>query len=613
MKLKNILLIFIILMSFINVTSALTNVTISSNNLTYADNSSTVVSNPSYILLKSIIITQNISGIQNTSFMMRTISFGSTAYGKIYKNGVPIGTEQSSTTSGGPFDTFTENITQSWNVGDTFELWGYRTTFAGYVQNFQMSYDIVTYPFQLLSPTNGSTITSPVTLIWREAPIDINYTYQVATDSGFLNILTTGIVSNPIGGNISINISLNPGTYYWHVKNSTGAYLPAFNFTIVTTPPVPGRFNISVWDEVNKSLPILNYTAQVQNSTTVLTKTSSTTGWVNFSPSEVSSGEYLIYVTPGTNYLNYYPRMVLATSPTNVTMYLPNSTNATINIVSFSLLDVNGKFPYDTSTITILRGGYVLDKSYFSSDGTHAVYLIQGLNYQIIIQNGNNIFSSNYIPSGSGTSTITINDMTVNMSNVYPFQYNITYNSEEVILNWNDVKGILNSLNFTVYKGVPEIVQCQLTTSVPMGQTICSIDNTVQYHVIFSANTTTGFINQSFYIDYSTGFIKNQTGVNPIDGSPMGIGFNMHYGSFTMPQWVYNWVSLLIVILLAGSFGARFANIGAIVVGIVLLILESVGWFVPVTTVDNTVIMGITGSLTFFAILYFLQHRDRGG
>jgi hypothetical protein len=41
-------------------------------------------------------------------------------YGKVYRNGSPIGTEQQ--TSSGFYVTFSEDI-PNWNAGDTIELW----------------------------------------------------------------------------------------------------------------------------------------------------------------------------------------------------------------------------------------------------------------------------------------------------------------------------------------------------------------------------------------------------------------------------------------------------------------------------------------------------------
>ena len=60
-------------------------------------------------------------------------------YGKIYKNGIPIGTEQSDGT--GVYATKTEDINiGNWMVGDTIELWVKYNAFPAsvYVKNFRL-------------------------------------------------------------------------------------------------------------------------------------------------------------------------------------------------------------------------------------------------------------------------------------------------------------------------------------------------------------------------------------------------------------------------------------------------------------------------------------------
>lgn len=421
----------------------------------------------------------------------------------------------------------------------------------------------------LLSPTNNSIVTIPVTILWNESIYIFPHIYQISTDNQFLNVVSSGTITTTSTQNISVSTSLSSGTYYWHVKNSTGNYSDWRNFTISGALLIPGRYNITVWDEQDVSKQILNYTIRISNNTFVLTKNSNqATGWTNFSAAEIAGGEYLILATPTGTFSNYYPRMVLSTSPANVTMYVPNGTLPNvIDLVVFSILDTTGRFPLTTSTITVSIGGYVLDKSYFSLDGTHPVFLIQGANYQITIQNGNNIYSSNYIPYGSGTFQIPISNFLVNLTSLDPFRYNITTNSSQILLSWADVGGVMNTLTFNVDKGVNRSDLCLLTTSVKYGQSPCSITNLSDiYYVDFSALMNDGsYRNQSFSVDYRRGTRVDSTGVSPIDGSPIGIGYKWNYGTFVMPDWVYNWFSVIFFIMLAGTFGQRFAGIGSII------------------------------------------------
>ncbi len=620
MNYKIIFGILLFLIFSINVASATTlNVSQLSNNIKYSnatEYSTDCVNCP--VLLSTITITNSIIGRQNLTVEFKK-SGTKAAYISIRKNGVEI---TSSSTASLTYISYQFNTTDfTWNVGDIYELYAYvGSGCCGgdlvYVRNFNMSYDIASFPLQAVFPTNGSNVTSPTNITWKEAPLNFSYDYIIASDNQFINTIQTGTISSSTTQNITVPLSLDIGTYFWKVTNSSGNYSNIFNFTVNPAPATPGRFNITVWDEQNISKQILNYSVQLYNSTSVVVKNSSyPSGWTNFS-TEISSGEYLIIVVPGFGYTNYYQRMVLNTSPSNVTMYVPNGTNNTIDLVAFSLYDLTSLFPFTTSTISVYKGELLQDKSYFSADGTHPVYMIQGTNYQIQIQNGNNIFVyQNYIPLASGTSQITTSNFFINTSNINPFTFNLTSSISDITLNWNDANNSLSQFNFTVHKGDPMVQICQLTTSVKHGQSICIIDNTTIYHVIFLATMTDGtFKNQTMYIDYRVGTRQNSTGTSTIDGNATGIGFIWNYGTFVMPNWVYNWISVILVIVLFGSFGARDAGFGAIIGSVVLLIFEGVGWFRPIDNdATQALVMGLSIAFLVFSVVYYMQHKDRGG
>jgi hypothetical protein len=160
------------------------------------------------------------------------------------------------------------------------------------------------------------------------------------------------------------------------------------------------------------------------------------------------------------------------------------------------------------------------------------------------------------------------------------------------------------------------VLYCQQTSTLQNGQSLCLIDNTSQFHVIFSALMTDGrYMNTSYFVDYTYGHKKSSTGVSTIDGSPIGIGYVFNYGTFVMPIWVYNWGSLLLIILLAGTFGGYHSGFGSIITGVIALLFEGVGWLQPLGDgdIEVGVVMGITGALTLLSVLYYLQHKDRGG
>ena len=103
---------------------------------------------------------------------------------------------------------------------------------------------------------------------------------------------------------------------------------------------------------------------------------------------------------------------------------------------------------------------------------------------------------------------------------------------------------------------------------------------------------------------------------SPITGLPIGTGYKWDYGTFTMPNWIYNWVSLVLIITLIASFGGYHSGLGGIISLIIAILLEGWGFFRPLgdtTDPNNYITMGLTGGILLLTVIYYLQHKDRGG
>ena len=87
----------------------------------------------SYVKLKEILVTRD--GIIDTSFQLKKTGAGS-AFGKIYLNGSPVGTERNTTSTG--YVTFTEDIAVS--AGDLLQLYSKKSAAAtsAEVSNFKI-------------------------------------------------------------------------------------------------------------------------------------------------------------------------------------------------------------------------------------------------------------------------------------------------------------------------------------------------------------------------------------------------------------------------------------------------------------------------------------------
>ena len=92
-----------------------------------------------YTKLKTITLNQKLTGAFRIKFDIKHNTVG-LVYGKIYKNGSPYGTEQS--TSSDTYVTKSEDFTDSLPSGTTLELWGKIDGINNcFVRNFRLYYD----------------------------------------------------------------------------------------------------------------------------------------------------------------------------------------------------------------------------------------------------------------------------------------------------------------------------------------------------------------------------------------------------------------------------------------------------------------------------------------
>ena len=467
----------------------------------------------------------------------------------------------------------------------------------GYI-NWTIS--VFNYTLEALTPLNNSiSIDVPITLTWRGwngTSADLPHTIYVATDTQFINIITSSVIYSGTNENFTTTISgLSNGVqYFWHVKNNSGVFTNTMDFTTTSIAITPGRFNISVFNEQIWNNRVMIWSVQVYNSTFTANK-STTNGWANFSPEEISAGEYLITIVPNATYAS---RSVLATSPSNVSIWIPSTSN-TIDTIAFYLLDYTNLFPWQTSKLYVYKNNSVMHSSYFDADAKVAVYLIRGNSYGVSVISGNNIQNwGNYISVSSGNVQVTLTNIGINSTKYVPLVYNITKNPTNITLKWSANPGYITSLNFTITKGSAQTQVHQLTTAISYGSSTYIVTNTTDiYYVHSSILTTDGWKNQSFAIDYRTG---SQL---PLDQE--GKKTNLVYSTFTLPEWLKTLLVLIIIVALAGSFGSIYSPIGSILVVLTLGLTSKWGW-ISTTTAIGAFITGIG----VIAIASYLKDRD---
>ncbi len=97
------------------------------------------INNSNYVLAKTITLTNGLIGQQRFLVDIKITNASYIGYAILRKNGVDIGTEQS--TSSGTYVTKSQDITQTWNPGDICELWLKCANTFIRAQNFRIAYD----------------------------------------------------------------------------------------------------------------------------------------------------------------------------------------------------------------------------------------------------------------------------------------------------------------------------------------------------------------------------------------------------------------------------------------------------------------------------------------
>jgi len=92
-----------------------------SDTVKHSHDASASTSSTSYVKLKTITFPDGLAGNYRVKFDIR-VTYDGTGYGRIYKNGSPVGTEQTTTST--VFGTRTEDFSVDLEPGDTLELWG---------------------------------------------------------------------------------------------------------------------------------------------------------------------------------------------------------------------------------------------------------------------------------------------------------------------------------------------------------------------------------------------------------------------------------------------------------------------------------------------------------
>ena len=99
---------------------------------------------------------------------------------------------------------------------------------------------------QLESPSNGATLSNTAIFTWSNADVHVtSYTFQIATDANFSNIINSQDMEKASNGTNSANFYINDltaGTYYWRVISKGRIYYDTpsetYTFIVPTLPSI---------------------------------------------------------------------------------------------------------------------------------------------------------------------------------------------------------------------------------------------------------------------------------------------------------------------------------------------------------------------------------------
>lgn len=121
-----------------NITAGVAPATTASDSLKYSNDTEATTSNTVYVLLKEITVTEDIVEARIKFDLRGTASHS--GFGKVYKNGVAIGTEQED--SDAVYTTYTEDIVLNASSGDDIQVYGHAQTPDDVgVKNFRIYFD----------------------------------------------------------------------------------------------------------------------------------------------------------------------------------------------------------------------------------------------------------------------------------------------------------------------------------------------------------------------------------------------------------------------------------------------------------------------------------------
>lgn len=581
----------------ISTVSSAYNIT-SSGTLEYSNDTEQTVSVGPYTLLKTIQMDRNYTGSWTIGFDMRGQFDYYATYGKIYKNGLPIGIEQMYIYSS--WATFNQTFTNiTINNTDTIELWGYRISYLGYVRDFRIYFDYD--PTTLYNPINNSEdyfnypdFTHETHFSWEEIP-NLNYNIKIAKDNGF-NLLT---IDKTISTNYTTE-SLEPATYFWKVRlyNTTtetyGNYSNVSTFTLIrnASTGTGTRIEGMVYELVDNS-PVMLSEATVYIRNEALNCSNSmvtgSNGYYLFSDLEDNMTYSLSVKKTGyEDSVTEYATTVLdeAIQKNILLTKCISSFNCGFitQPVTFTVRNLfDDEFP--GVTVTVYKGDELtaFDIGLTDSGGSITFMLNKDQKYRVTFEGGGIASMITYYAYGSQTNYRIVvvsgfpdggNRLEYISTNLSASTINATHSNLSLV--YSDSIGSTTSINFYT-TNLTTGATCWSNSTASNATLSCAVLSTGTYRYGFTAVSS---VYGTFRQDKVHNFGAGTSAGNPLYGK--------------VDSTLLNWASIMVLIFVSAMFSVKSVKFGAVVIPAMALVLWSMHWLqVNFLLLSTALVIGI--------------------
>lgn len=578
-----------------------------SDNIKYSSDGTDATSAVSYTKIKEIPITENYTGSWRINFTLG--STGGQSFGKIYKNNVPYGTERTlfccvATTYSEDFSSI--DIIQ----GDSIQIYAYNVIGGfseAYSNNFRIEfdYDYANATPVLVSPANNSVQSfafppqfTAVTFTWT--PIGSSgYQIQIAQDNAF-NLIEYDLTTT----SATTTQNLGSGTHYWRVRTHNsgvnGNWSDTFNFALTeSTPSVNGTaINGVVYEYIGGvQTPVSGASVYLTNTSYTTVTLTGSNGYFLFTGLNNASTYSLYSIKQG--YDNSQTFFVTPANNTTTTVNIPMRIFISPYIPNFvfekfivrSLFDD----PYSGVTVNVYQGSSLSPSFTGVTDsmGQATFQLIKDTYYRVTFSGGGlpttierHIFAKEeeyLITVATGFPNTGDKFEDINAS-LFVTQVNASF--ANLSLYYNDLSNTTSIINFYAlyYNNNTRVCADQSSVVYPVTMN-CTVNMVGNLTYVFGWNATTskyGFIQGADVVDFKA---TNATAQIP------GLGQKI---DATMRQWI----SIFILIFVAGLFSARSIKYGVVIVPFVGVILYWGGMFtISAILVHSALVLGILAYL----------------